>query len=399
MNFVTLSIPAKLTLDAALTFTQQIGAQPNDLNFISFDFSNFGRVEPFGMLVVAHAIRQFKNRSPKTTIVPTGLPQNDAESYASHMGFFKACDISLGKNPGQAKGNTRYLPITYQSTADLATGGEHLGTQIERLSLKLAQMLTQQTSGVLVDTLTYSFREIIRNVAEHSQSPDFGYCAQYLYAEGTVEIALIDQGIGLRTSLAHNPFVAPHLTDDRDALKYAIMPGISGKAYKGAPQKADDVWNNSGFGLYMNYRLCNEGGSFFIANGDAGLHREHGDDNRYHNCHLPGVGLRLRLDVSKLNHLDEMLKRFAKEGESVAQQFSEGAVPNASATSKMIRYDFSALKRTFTSGMIVKHRQWGIVTVISIQDGTQGTILTVQLKGGGQKRVPGNDVTIIEEQP
>ena len=35
----------------------------------------------------------------------------------------------------------------------------------------------------------------------------------------------------------------------------------------------------------------------------------------------------------------------------------------------------------------------------SIQDGTQRTIPTVHLKAGGQKRVPDNDVTIIEEQP
>lgn len=398
MNFVTLPIPAKLTLDTALAFTHQIGSQPVDLKFLNLDFSKFARVEPFGMLVVAHGIRQFKKRASQTIIVATGLPQNEAEGYASHMGFFKACDIQLGKNPGQAKGSARYLPITYQSTAELADAGEHLGTNIQRLSLKLAQMLTQQTSGALVDTLTYSFREIIRNVAEHSQSPDFAYCAQYIYTDGTVEIALIDQGIGLCTSLANNPFVQPHLASDQDALKYALMPGISGKAFKGASQNADDIWGNSGFGLYMNYRLCNEGGSFFLASGEAGLHRERGDDNRYHTCTLPGVALRLRLNANNLKNLDEMLKRFAKEGETVAHKFSEGAVPDTSRMSKMIRDDFTDLKRTFSFGMTVRHPQLGIVSVVALKEGTQGTILTVQLKGGGQKRVNGNDVTIVEDQ-
>jgi len=399
MSFVTLPLPARLNLDSALAFTHEINALPGDLKFLNLDFTHFAWVSPFGMLVIAHSIRQFKKLSPQTTIVPTSLPQNDAEGYASHMGFFKACDIQLGKNPGQAKGNARYLPITYQATRDLYASGEHLGTHIERLSLKLSQVLTQQSSGALIDTLTYSFREIIRNVAEHSQSPDFGYCAQYSYSDGTVEIALIDQGIGLRKSLSHNPFVGPQLTCDQDALKFALIPGISGKAFKGAPLKADDVWGNSGFGLYMNYRLCNEGGSFFIASGEAGLHREHGEDNRYHTCHLPGVALRLRLNAHNLKNLDEMLKRFVKEGETIAQQFSNGAVPDASRMSKMIREDFSGLKRTFAVGMTVRHARHGIVSIVGIQVGTHGTILTVQLKGGGQKRVNSNDVTIVEEQP
>jgi len=398
MNFVTLSIPSKLTLDTALAFTHQIGAQPTDMKFLNLDFANFARVEPFGMLVAAHAIRQFKKRAPQTTIVATSLPQNDAESYASHMGFFKACDIQLGKNPGQAKGGARYLPITYQSTADLAVIGEHLGTNIGRLSLKLAQMLTQQTSGVLVDMLTYSFREIIRNVAEHSQSPDFSYCAQYNYSDGTVEIALIDQGVGLRSSLANNPFVSPHLTSDQDALKYALMPGISGKAFKGAAQNADDVWSNSGFGLYMNYRLCNEGGSFFIASGEAGLHRARADENRYHTCQLPGVALRLRLNANNFKNLEETLKRFAREGETVASKFSEGAVPDGPRMSTLIRNDFGDLKRTFAVGMAIRHPQLGTVSIVGIQNSTQGTILTVQLKGGGQKRVNSNDVMIVEDQ-
>ena len=71
----------------------------------------------------------------------------------------------------------------------------------------------------------------------------------------TVEIAIIDRGVGLRPTLSRNP----HLTiaSDHDAIMYALSPGISGKFYEGVRIDRNNPYQNSGFGLYMNCRLCN----------------------------------------------------------------------------------------------------------------------------------------------
>lgn len=397
MKVVTLKIPSHCDLFPALEFSRTLASHPTDMDFLMLDFSGLAYVKPFGMLVVAQTIQSFRKRAPQVKIAPVPH-RSEAERYAAHMGFFQACGIDLGKQPGQAKGSDRYLPLTYRETQGLASPDEHLGTQISRLSLQLAQMLTQDTSGAVVDVLEYSFREIIRNVAEHSQSPDFGYCAQYWSKSDEVEIALIDRGIGLRASLAQNPYLQPHLQADRDALKLALMPGISGKVYPGKKSDDDDPWENSGFGLYMNYRLCNEGGSFFIASGQTGLYREKEEDNRYLDCVLPGVALCLRMKVNRLTKLDQLLRQFAREGEEAAKTFAGGVVPQGDRLSMMLRKDFNAFKPVFQAGMRVRHVKHGTGIINEVIEGSQGIILKVQFSGGRTERVHADTVKIVTEE-
>lgn len=124
MAFITVSIPAYLDLASALSCARQLKAQPESVQFIALDFNSWATskahelpLKPFGMLIVSQAICQFKARVPQATIVPMNLPNNEIESYAAHMGFFQACGVDLGKQPGEAKGSPTYLPITRKSPA------------------------------------------------------------------------------------------------------------------------------------------------------------------------------------------------------------------------------------------------------------------------------------------
>ncbi len=85
------------------------------------------------------------------------------------------------------------------------------------------------------------------------------------------EIGILDVGVGIRNSLSKNPHLT--LESDRDALNLALMPGISGKMFKGVVRNAYDYdpWQNSGYGLYAVSRLCGLGGKFLIGSGDAAL--------------------------------------------------------------------------------------------------------------------------------
>ena len=107
-------------------------------------------VRPFGMLLTACTIKQFRN---KYVDVPFRLeynnPLNSGQSYAAHMGFFKAISdrIDLGKEPGEATGNDNYIPITELDLNQIhhdeiqKDGTIHMGEAIEKKSSELAKIL------------------------------------------------------------------------------------------------------------------------------------------------------------------------------------------------------------------------------------------------------------------
>lgn len=263
MASVRIPVPRSLDLPSALAFSVALSKLERADEF-DFDFAQTGTVEPFPMLVVSSEIRRLVSRFPDTFIVCSNFKHM---TYAGHMGFFQAFGLDFGKAPGEANGSKRYIPLTIFRCDDLiksaAAKGVEVGDEVEGESQHMAAMLCGSNSGVVFDTLTYSVRELMRNVVEHSEASQFGICAQYWPTKGRVEVAIIDRGIGLRESLRNNPHL--DASDDKRAINYALMPAVSGKAFKGARQKQKGPWANSGFGLYMTSRICRNGGTFFIA--------------------------------------------------------------------------------------------------------------------------------------
>lgn len=77
---------------------------------------------------------------------------------------------------------------------------------IERKAAELAEILTQQEAGALQDTLTFSIREIVRNVVEHSESDTVCVCAQYWPKKEQVEVGIVDDGIGIHAALTRRGY-------------------------------------------------------------------------------------------------------------------------------------------------------------------------------------------------
>ena len=267
----TIRVPRQLDLDSSIKFAKELKEIAPAEHF-TFDFGRLTKVRPFGMLRTACAIRDFITEYSGRTIFdmrhrPEDFYNGQAIGYAAHMGFFQACGLDHGNAPGGEQ-RPNYVPITYRDRSELMCGARMNKPLVITISDNLAFSLLRRTHGALYKAVAYSFREIIRNVAEHSESESFGYCAQYWPSKEMVEIALVDTGIGLKRSLENNP----HLTvaSDRDAIKFALDPGVSGKVYEGIPIDEDDDLQNSGFGLYLNYRLCYDAGSFYICSGSTG---------------------------------------------------------------------------------------------------------------------------------
>lgn len=306
---------------------------------IIFDFGRMGRVEPFTMTLLASELKRFRASRPQTRFRSENHRDN---TYPAHMGFFQAFGLAHGNRPGEAPGNANYLPLTYLTVdainAQAAEGYEHIGDVLDRESAKLARVLTRMDDGALVDTLTYSLREILRNVVEHSGSEQLAYCGQYWPTRNRVEIAVLDTGMGIRTSLSANPHL--RMDSDRDAVQLALMPSISGKMFRGVRQRPNDQWQNSGYGLYMTSRLCRNGGDFFIASGASAIFLEPGSKTDYP-CNIPGTALRLVLDTQRIGDLPASLLRFRNEGYAIAQRNAGPDALSPSSASTMLARDFA----------------------------------------------------------
>ena len=332
-----LKAPGQLNMPSAILFASEIEHAP-DADVYLVDFGSVRLIEPFAMLLISSELRKLARRHCRPEIDCMNF---EHMGYAAHMGFFQSFDLEYGKTPGEAKGNGSYIPITIFETErvqrDAFENGVEVGDQIESTSRRMSAVLCGEDGGALFDTLTYAIREIIRNVVEHSEAERFGICAQYWPSRERVEVAILDRGIGLRRSLSSNPHI--DVSDDKKAINFALMPAVSGKAFKGA-LKQRGHWGNSGFGLYMTNRICRNGGNFFVASGDTAMLLNRGQGKRYFQCSLDGTAVRMVIDTSELKGLRESLDRYREEGYEFQKKYAEIVHIDPSSASLMLSDDF-----------------------------------------------------------
>lgn len=340
-----ISVPYSLDLESSLRFCQQLKSLPKADSY-DLDFGAVGWVEPFGMLITAIEIQQALQRQSDCDFYVTNFGteweySSNALSYAAFMGFFQVAGVDLGNKPGSIRGTDKYLPITVLDVLDLEIEASNefreVAEVIERRARHLSKVLLQQESGSLVDMLTYSLREMMRNIVEHSSSDMLAYCAQYWPRKQQVEVAILDKGVGVRETISRNPHL--EINSDLDALTLALVPGVSGKVYDGVPRNLYDVWENSGFGLYLTSRLCGDGGSFFICSGKAGLLLSDGQKKTY-STNFDGTAVRLNINLTGKEALRNRLKRFLKEGDEIAKSFLGDHSITASRASRMLFSDY-----------------------------------------------------------
>lgn len=337
MQRLTIPVPSSFDLATALTFSSLLFSIEESEEYV-FDFSSTRTIEPFPMLLVSSQIRRLADKFPNSKLACTNYKHM---TYAGHMGFFQAFGLDFGKFPGEANGSSTYLPLTLFDCQNLiqqaADKGTEVGDEVEEVSKRLARLLCSQ-DGAVYDTLAYSLRELMRNVVEHSQSRQFGVCAQYWPSKNKVEVAIFDRGIGLQASLRHNPHL--DVSDDKRAVNYALMPAVSGKAFKGS-RKQRGNWANSGFGLYMTSRICRNGGTFFIASGETGMLITHkSEGKKYFQCAFQGTAVRMVVRTNQIAELRDALEQYRNEGYAIQSKYKEIVNIDPSAASLMLSEDF-----------------------------------------------------------
>lgn len=241
-----------------------------DIDDVNINFSKLRYSFPTAMLVAGSKLRDWVDYRSICGYESTRSGINSdirAHSYLMHMGFFDFIYMDEGNRVGEAKGSSNYLPITRiqrPSIDAIKSGVDRWYAAVEEEARKLAGVLCNSYNDCqALRTYTYSIREIIRNVFEHSHADECFICGQR-WMNGKVEIALIDEGIGISKSLSES---YPIMFDE-EALSLATQAGISRTSSKDSQQ---NIYDNSGFGLYILSQFAASFGWFILGSGSAQL--------------------------------------------------------------------------------------------------------------------------------
>ena len=305
-------IPKELDLTSTLNFCNIIDGLQEDEKYI-YDYENMGTVEPFGMLLIGSKIRTFINEKKNCKHADCNFKNS---GYAAHMGFFQSVYQDFGKKPGEAKGSSTYIPITQLKFEDMKKREIDIYNSIENTSETIAQILSRSDKK-LKNYLSYSTRELIRNVFEHSESKSFWYAGQYWPSKNIVEVAILDEGIGMKDSFKKNKRL--QINSDDEAIKLSIQPGIS---RSGIGKIGREVYDNSGFGLYMISNFCKYGGDLAICSGNKCLLITREGIKSYETS-FKGTAIRIRLNSNKLGVLSEITKELSIKGSMEAKEYKK----------------------------------------------------------------------------
>lgn len=336
MPNATINFPDKTDLASVLRFAIEL-ERYSEHDRLIIDMPPKVFCGPFAMLFLGAKIKSLKDARPKLTLIFDGWENHD---YLSHMGFFSMCGFNHGREIGEAWGSNRYLPITSLDSSSLIEKDfdkyEEMQDLLQRHVDRIATILTRgvNENAILHDILSYSIREVFRNVFEHSDRDTLFYCAQYWPKSEKVEFAVADFGIGIRKGLGLNPNF--RFQSDKDAVEYALLPSVSGRTHQ--PRRSEN-WFNSGYGLYMTSRLARNGGNFVIASGNTAIHLT--PSNKYnHVTSFPGTVLRVNLNVHAIGDVQSRLAEFKRDGAEIAAKIKGSGNRPPSAMSLMLRKDY-----------------------------------------------------------
>ncbi|MZK53417.1 ATP-binding protein [Clostridium beijerinckii] len=211
---------------------------------------------------------------------------------------------------------------------------EYVGETIEKIAK--TELEKYNLSIKYKNFCAYLMREIMRNVVEHSEAENFKV---YLYSNefGDFGFEVTDEGIGIRKSLNSNP--AYSVKDDKTALAFAVRPGIT-KSWKPDISRPD-VWQNSGFGLYMVSNIINDlGGKFEIESGNSKIVIRNGM-KEYQNGKVKGTRILVAFNIRGKIDTVGIIKLISTKGNDylkTSESFSEYAtIKTASKASTLIQ--------------------------------------------------------------
>lgn len=343
-----IEIPKELVPLRAINFSKYLYNCESDDDFY-YDFKHMQHCHPFGLLVVASAIRENMKRYPNAKHVAINTEQTQGCEFAASFGFFSSIGFDIGEWKEEIATGNGYIPIKAISKEELHnkySDTTSLNEKIVRHASELADMLVQYKSKEVKDALQYCFREIMRNTFEHAETDKIWVCGQYWPTREEAEIAILDEGIGIFKSLSSNKKI--NVVTDKDANCLALQPGLS--CTFGLKQDKYNIWQNSGYGLYVASTLCAMcGGYFLIDSGNSCIlvNKRQGqvDYESYHQG--TAVCMNIKTASKQLRNFSRTLNIIVAEGEQKAKENGQNRIVSASKVTtiaSMIRHIEDAVR-------------------------------------------------------
>jgi len=325
-----IEIPEKLTPTKAINFANYIEQCIDEDEFV-YDFKNMQHCHPYGLLVVASAIRNNKRRFPNVEHRLEHIEDTQGGQFAATFGLYQSMGYDVGWAKEEEEIGYRYIPIKEISANDLHqqyTDTTLLNEKVERQSYELMDMLVADQPQKVREAIQYCFREIIRNTFEHGNTDSFWVCGQYWPTRNEAEIAIMDEGIGILKSLQSNSRIS--VKNCKEANLLALQPGMT--RVIGLKQDPMDIWQNSGYGLYVASTLCAmTGGYFIVSSGTSAILVNSKEQSEYYASQKGTViCLNIKTDSRKLRNFDDTLKAIVCEGQKKAFDNGEQRILTAS---------------------------------------------------------------------
>lgn len=323
-----IKFPSKLTPTHSINFAKYI--YDNVAHRVcEYDFTEIQHCRPFGLLISMLAIQH--NIKVQNDVHPTIRFNRESEGiiYAGNMGFFEFLDDESKQFFHSARQTENNLPITkiYREQVD-QMGKTNYGEAATQISHDLANKLIHDDSSESKIAIEYCLREIIRNAFEHGNANEVWVCGQYWPSRNEAEIAIADSGIGILASLSSNPRFS--LKNDAEANNLALQPGAS--RMLGRRQDSNDIWQNSGYGLYLASALCAKSGYFCLCSGRnmtlVNTIRQVNYDSLFQ-----GTAVGMQIKLPKATKFDDQIKCLVKQGEKTARALKGSRVITASKAS------------------------------------------------------------------
>ncbi|HEL0650889.1 TPA: hypothetical protein TUV19_001926 [Streptococcus equi subsp. zooepidemicus] len=173
----------------------------------------------------------------------------------------------------------------------------------------------------------------MRNTPEHAKTDKLWICGQYWKSYNLAEIAILDEGIGVFKSITQNLSHREYIENNLMALQWSLKAGISDAFKPSIKQKNDDMWANSGFGLFMVSEICKHlNGSFCLVSYDNYiLIDNHGINTG--STYFKGTAIRIKVPCDKITNAQNIINIVASKGEEQSKNI-RNAFKKASSPSK-----------------------------------------------------------------
>lgn len=238
--------------------------------------------------------------------------------YAARMKLFEHLGIDYHPEQVEHEEAGRFLPITRVATKDAV--GPVIGD--------VSALLHLDDDPESLAAVQYCVSELLRNVLEHSGSPDGAFVCAHRFTDTEphrVSIAVADCGQGIAQHLGGVHHEA--LDNDMVALGLAMRPGVTGA--KPGPYGTTD---NAGAGLFITRCIAKgTGGYFALISGEAAFRQRRSlaaedeielfadpyDDGRHDKYELPepwqGTAVALEIRTEKIADYDGFFQWIFKQ--------------------------------------------------------------------------------------